>query len=121
MREAKYGELHVVENREAAKMWRSRFEEPEPCEALPEVLFDPADPADPIALHVVANAMQSLERKHVDVIYRRHYLGETLEEVAEAYGVTRERVRQREMKAIGLLLRSIRISCQDKRMKAGLK
>lgn len=115
-----YGKLRTIENPEAARIWRARFDEPEPSEPLPEGLFNPADPADPIALHVVVNAMRTLETKHVDVIYRRHYLGETLEEVAEAYRVTRERIRQREVKAIRLLLRAIRIGCEDKKRKAGI-
>jgi RNA polymerase primary sigma factor len=52
----------------------------------------------------LAKVMEDMEERQVDVIMRRHGLSddsaETLEEIGQAYGVTRERIRQIEAKAM---------------------
>jgi RNA polymerase sigma factor (sigma-70 family) len=53
-----------------------------------------------IASKLVADALKTLSPREQDIIHRRFFNGETLEEIGDSQGVARERIRQLEVKAI---------------------
>jgi RNA polymerase primary sigma factor len=73
---------------------------------LPELeIEDPFDQAE--TARIVDDALAELQERHADVIRMRFGIGRdremTLEEIGQLYGVTRERIRQIEAKALDLL------------------
>jgi RNA polymerase primary sigma factor len=53
-----------------------------------------------IASKLVADALTTLRPREQDIIHRRFFEGETLEEIGNSQGVTKEVIRQLEAKAL---------------------
>jgi RNA polymerase sigma factor (sigma-70 family) len=53
-----------------------------------------------IASKLVADALTTLKPREQDIIHRRFFDGETYEEIGNSQGVSRERIRQLELKAL---------------------
>ena len=62
---------------------------------------------------IIANAIATLQERQADIIRMRFGIGRdsemTLEEIGQLYGVTRERIRQIEAKALGILSHPTRL------------
>ena len=54
-------------------------------------------------ISAVKKALAELPERNRDVIYKRFFLDMTFEEIADSYGVSRERIRQIQAKALRLL------------------
>lgn len=85
------------------KLWYTRHDEPdtEEFQSLPEWMWEASEP--PLRRdqeRVVAYVLSTLTEREGGVLRLRVWQDYTLEEVAQVYGVTRERVRQIEAKAL---------------------
>lgn len=103
-----YGRLQAIANPEAGKIWRSRFDEPEPVEV--ELTADwfttDHDIEADYARKFWCVAMEVVTQKQAEVICLRFIEGMTYREVGSHFGVTTERIRQIEAKA----LRCVRVA-----------
>lgn len=85
-------------------LWRSRHEEPESEEfdSLPGWMITDPMPQEDLAdvKRIIAEFIDALTKREAIVIYMRFWGELTFEECAEKLGVTRERVRQIELKAM---------------------
>jgi len=85
-------------------LWRSRHEEPESEEfdCLPEWMITDPMPQEDLAdvKRIIAEFIDALTKREVMVIRMRFWDELTFAECAEKLGVTRERVRQIELKAM---------------------
>lgn len=102
MRKPFFGELQAKQNPEAYIIWNTRDVEPEFCEPYQwnhELVTDD-DHSDLIQIaKLLWEMLSTLPPREKDVLKRRCN-GETLEEIANALGVTRERIRQIEARAL---------------------
>lgn len=118
MKPPRYGQLKTTapDGVKWGDIWRSREDELEPVELLEEVLFsedrikntDIEDGRDAWKM-----ASEILPQRLFRVLHMRYMQGMTFEEIGECFNVTRERIRQIELKA----LRNLRKFALD----AGLK
>jgi RNA polymerase sigma factor (sigma-70 family) len=115
-RGAKFGTyvIHVVNNalmREQAHWSKKKRKallvstSPGSDEELAVILVDsgpgPAARADGTQMrHVVREAVDALEPKLKEIVERRYWRDETLQEIGDSWGLSRERIRQLEAKAL---------------------
>ena len=109
-------DLRGAKNKFRRGKLRARYGKPNPVEHNTEVLFE-EEKRDLdseglsiqreryLALH---GAIRSLRPRDMRVIWERFFVGYTLEEVGVRMGVTRERIRQIEAKALRMLRHSSR-------------
>lgn len=102
-RPSNYGKLQRAQNPEAYKIWLSRFDEPDLCEPMSALLWQPPEAADPMLFRRLMEVLKEIRPRYVSVLMRRHFYGQTLDEVGAMEGLTRERIRQMEMTAIRLV------------------
>jgi DNA-directed RNA polymerase sigma subunit (sigma70/sigma32) len=107
-----YGKLHVDANCAAYQIWLKRHEEPKPDEPaytlgqLCDRTGEPAFSRDDVQnLLAKVSATWVSERDWQVLCLRTH--GDTLDEVGQALGITRERVRQLETKALRRMRRGL--------------
>lgn len=110
MRQPRYGELSVIENMEAAAIWRTRFDEPEPVDvsALPwwcDRGDQVASPEQLIEAKKEYSALLDLIKADMplrmqQVLLSRFEADMTRTEVGQAFDLSPERVRQIEVKAL---------------------
>lgn len=84
-------------------LWRSRHEEPESEEfiSLPDWMQGPLERPERRDLEVVAAyLLTTLTRREATLLFHRYWKDLTLEECGKRMGVTQERIRQIEMKAL---------------------
>jgi RNA polymerase sigma factor (sigma-70 family) len=103
-----YGQIQCVENRFAARIWRSRNEEIPDCEPFGMSSDYEVDPwrlvhEKEFLRKVMENTF--LTPREMRVIDERFFSDQTLDEIAHRHDITRERVRQILEKA----LRKLRI------------
>lgn len=97
---------------EIARLWYGRDVEPEPLPdfTTPELWQSDHSLASAIDCRVVAQAVvEKIDERHLEVVERR-IAGETLAEIADDLGISRERVRQIE----GFALRRMRRQIEKK-------
>ena len=97
-----YGKLQSIANPEAGRIWRSRFDEPEPVEVdITSDWFTPDYDIDAdYARKFWLLAMEGVTGKEAHVLDLRLTECMSLAEVADYFGVTKERIRQIEAKAL---------------------
>lgn len=100
-----YGRLRVLENPEAARLWQTRHAEPDDCGGSGLTLDQMQTTGDRLddiieGAKLWSLAEQHLSRSYCRVLQMRFRLGMTIQEVANASFVTRERIRQIEATAL---------------------
>lgn len=98
-----YGQIQCVANPFAARIWRSRNEEIPDCEPFGMSSDYEVDPwmlvHEKEFLRKLMEETALTPREHL-VLHERFFRDQTLEEIAQRYDLTRERVRQIQEKAL---------------------
>lgn len=102
VRQPRYGEMQCVENKEAAKIFRTIDEEPALCEPFGwshEYVDDGTRAEDLQIAKALWEMVSDVLPPRYALVVKLRYLDMTFEEIGDLMGVTRERIRQMVCKA----------------------